>query len=75
MSFQCPTCARPLYNRRRKECEFCGAPIPASLQLTEAQKDRLDRIKADEARRRRDESSQSPGISYPVVDPFDFFMF
>jgi ribosomal protein L37E len=43
MSFKCPACARPLYNRRRKDCEFCGAPIPRSLQFSESQKQRFDR--------------------------------
>jgi ribosomal protein L37E len=34
MSFNCQKCARPLYNRRRNHCEFCGHPIPDPQRLS-----------------------------------------
>jgi ribosomal protein L37E len=68
MSFQCPACARPLYNRRRKDCEFCGALIPRSLQFSESQKQRFDRLKADEAKQHRDFIQSLPTTNYAAID-------
>jgi ribosomal protein L37E len=68
MSFKCPACARPLYNRRRKDCEFCGAPIPRSLQFSESQKQRFDRLKADEAKQHRDFIQSLPTSNSAGID-------
>lgn len=67
MSYNCPNCQRPLYNRRLTQCGFCGAPIPENLRFTpdeisalnqqeaeaEAQhKQRIMNTETDEAKRR-----------------------
>ena len=38
MSFKCPACERPLLNRRRPKCAFCGAEIPAELLMNAEQR-------------------------------------
>src|SRR5688572_10218292 len=40
----CPSCTKPIYNRRKNRCEFCGTQLPAILLLGEAQKRELVRI-------------------------------
>jgi hypothetical protein len=54
MSFKCPTCDRPIYNRRRKWCEFCNGPIPESYLLSQTQMAAIDRLKADEAKQHKE---------------------
>jgi len=58
MSFRCPSCDRPLYNRRRVTCEFCGATIPQTLLLNQAQIDAIERLKSVEAKDHRDFMTQ-----------------
>ena len=53
MSFKCPTCERPLYNRRRDACEFCGGFVPYPLRLTKAQLAKIERMKREEDQRHR----------------------
>jgi len=36
-AFGCPSCGRPLYDRRRLDCGYCGAEILEALRMTEAQ--------------------------------------
>jgi len=36
-AFGCPACGRPLYDRRRPDCGYCGASVPEALRLTGAQ--------------------------------------
>ena len=64
MSFKCPSCERPLFNRRRKTCEFCGKPIPEAYLLTVSQTAKLDRLKAEEAKQHKefmDQPNSTPG--------------
>lgn len=35
---KCLACQRPLQNRLVDQCLYCGAPVPAHLQLTEEEK-------------------------------------
>ena len=49
--FACPACDRPLYNRRRTNCEFCGATVPASLLMSQTQQARVDDICRGDRRR------------------------
>jgi len=51
MAFQCPHCQRPLVNRRRGTCGYCGGLIPAELLLSDAQQSSLDKLKAQDRRR------------------------
>jgi hypothetical protein len=51
MAYECPSCSRLLYNRRRAICEFHGA-VPEELLLTTEQHSALDRLKQDESKRR-----------------------
>ncbi|HEX8911222.1 MAG TPA: hypothetical protein VF796_02600 [Humisphaera sp.] len=58
MPFKCPACQRPLYNRRRPDCEFCGAVLPAGLLLSPIQVAMIDKEKRDmeaAARQRQEE--------------------
>lgn len=47
MNYQCPTCQRELYNRRLKNCGFCGASIPESLRFTADEIAAMDKEMAD----------------------------
>jgi epoxyqueuosine reductase QueG len=51
--YACPTCQRPLYDRRLTHCGYCGALIPDSLRFTPEQMAAHDRANAElEAQRR-----------------------
>ncbi len=63
MPFRCPKCGRPLYNRRRKTCEFCGTEIPAALRLTDRQIAFVDGLKRTEAEHHRQFMQHPPGGS------------
>ena len=68
MSVKCQQCARPLYNRRRKQCEFCGAPILESQRLSPRARQSIDRMKADEARQHREFMSRNTGpLDSPII--------
>ena len=54
MGFQCVQCRRPLYNRRRKTCEFCGAAVPERLRLSPRQVAAIERLKAEEAKQHKE---------------------
>ncbi|MFI5380532.1 MAG: hypothetical protein ACHRHE_14645 [Tepidisphaerales bacterium] len=54
MGFHCPSCGREVYNRRRKNCEFCGSELPPSLRLSAAQLAYILNVKNVEARRHRE---------------------
>lgn len=54
MAFKCPGCNRPIYNRRRKACEFCGDAIPDSLLFTSRQSALIERLKTDESKQHRE---------------------
>ena len=47
MSYQCPKCQRALYNRRLRQCGFCGAPIPDEWRFTPEEIAKLDREMAE----------------------------
>ncbi len=47
---RCVACGRPLHDRRRKECEFCGTAIPQSLGLSARQRAIVEGVRAEEAR-------------------------
>jgi ribosomal protein L37E len=75
MSFKCPSCARPLYNRRREKCEFCGATIPDALRLSASQRQFIERLKSDESAQHRDfmqkrSLSDSPIVYVPDIPIF-----
>lgn len=63
MPFRCPKCGRPLYNRRRKTCEFCGTEIPAALRLTDRQIAFVEGLKRAEAEHHRQFMQHPPGGS------------
>lgn len=54
MPFACPTCHRPLHNRRRPACGFCGARIPESLRLSAQKRQFLDDLRSREEKRHRE---------------------
>jgi len=43
MSYRCPKCKGVIYNRRNKQCGFCGAELPAELLFTAAEIAALDK--------------------------------
>jgi DNA repair exonuclease SbcCD ATPase subunit len=51
----CPACERLIYTRRRKDCEWCGKPLPAELLLT---KEEIASIDAEIARIERERSDR-----------------
>lgn len=78
MTFKCPSCNRPLYNRRRATCEFCGKPVPDALRLSGDRRAKIDRLKADEAKRHREfmgrDISTGGGMpDVPHMPPFGGF--
>jgi hypothetical protein len=64
MTVHCPSCNRILYNRRLKNCGFCGALLPENLRFTPAEIAKLEKIEKDleksaaERRKKADEESQ-----------------
>ncbi len=75
MNSQCPSCHRILYNRRLKNCGFCGAPIPEELRFTAEEAAALDRKMAEleEQRRQRERAAESEQQAdaggFPFVPP------
>jgi DNA-directed RNA polymerase subunit RPC12/RpoP len=63
MSFRCAKCDRPLYNRRRVTCEFCGSLIPNRDRLNASQRAAIDRLKAIEHKQHREFMEQNSGIN------------
>lgn len=61
MAFECPSCNRPLYNRRRDTCEFCGEAVPEELLLSSEQQAALDKLKEYHLRRRPSSDSSRGG--------------
>ena len=47
MTHNCPIWQRVLYNRRLKDCGFCGAAIPEELRFSADEIAALDRQMAD----------------------------
>ena len=64
MSVYCPSCKRILYNRRLKDCGFCGALLPENLRFTPEEIAKLEKIEKDlensaaERRKKADEEGQ-----------------
>jgi len=46
MSYHCPKCKGVIYNRRNKQCGFCGTELPAELLFTAAEIAVLDKDEA-----------------------------
>ncbi|MBI2924475.1 MAG: hypothetical protein HYY24_02090 [Verrucomicrobia bacterium] len=53
MSYHCPSCQRVIFSRRLKNCDFCGAEIPAHLRFTPKEIEALNRKMAELAERRK----------------------
>ena len=58
MAFKCNGCGKPLYNRRRKNCEFCGGVIPEADRLSGKQQAFIEKLKVDEAKQHREAMEQ-----------------
>ncbi len=61
MAFECPSCNRPLYNRRRDTCEFRGEAVPEELLLSPEERVVLDKLKECHLRRRPSSGSGGGG--------------
>jgi hypothetical protein len=72
--YHCPACGREVYLRRRKTCEFCGAELPESVQLSEDEReivdeqmrelhDRRARDRAEEEEKKRERRRRDDGGS------------
>ncbi|MCE2594969.1 hypothetical protein K6Y31_09085 [Motilimonas cestriensis] len=61
MKFVCPSCERPIYNRRIEKCEFCGDALPNELLYSQNDVDNLDRQQAESLKRQTNTSSYSSG--------------
>ncbi len=42
MRYRCPSCDFPIFNRRVKRCESCGADLPQELLYSEQQIESID---------------------------------
>lgn len=72
MKQHCPNCQRILYNRRLKNCGFCGAPILEELRFTPEESAALERKAAElEASRRQRQLAQeaTPVVNPPIIIP------
>ena len=54
MPFRCPSCNKPLYNRRRATCQSCGSALPKHLLLDTAQRERLAELREQEDKKHRE---------------------
>jgi hypothetical protein len=54
MAFHCPSCNKPLYNRRRATCESCGAALPKHLLLDAGQRQRFEELRRQEDKAHRE---------------------
>jgi hypothetical protein len=61
MKFVCPSCERPIYNRRIDKCEFCGGVLPSELLYSQSEVDKLDNQQTESLKKRMDTSSNSSG--------------
>jgi len=59
MKFVCPSCTRPIYNRRIEKCEFCGDALPSKLLYSQNDVDNLDKQQAESLKRQVNTSSNS----------------
>jgi len=65
MSVYCPSCNRILYNRRLKNCGFCGVLLPDNLRFSPEEIAKLEKtmkeLEKSEAERRKkaDEDEQA----------------
>ena len=66
MKYQCPNCRRVLYNRRLKNCGFCGATIPEELRFTPEEIAALDHELAvvELFRQRRADAEEKAGPEF-----------
>jgi hypothetical protein len=70
MPFRCPSCNKPLYNRRRSTCQSCGAALPKHLLLDAAHRDRLSEVRRQEEKNHREfmerDFRSSGGLDIPT---------
>jgi hypothetical protein len=70
MNFKCHACGRTLPNRSRRSCQYCGATLDQSQQITGARQEFLQKLKADEVKRHREfmerDISTGGGASPPL---------
>lgn len=50
-SIHCPGCGRPLYDRRRDTCGYCGQQMPESQCFSETQIDQIGRQREAEKKK------------------------
>ena len=74
MKFVCPSCERPIYNRRIEKCEFCGAILPNELLYSQSDVDNLNKQQTESLKRQADTSSNSSsgGAGFFSADSGDF---
>ena len=70
---ECPICHLSLYDRHLKQCGYCGAAIPESLQYTAEEIAELDRetAKMDEQRKEREHDAQITSLTSGVGEGVD----
>tara|TARA_R110000787_G_scaffold177046_9_gene289115 strand:+ start:304 stop:540 length:237 start_codon:yes stop_codon:yes gene_type:complete len=59
MKFLCPSCEKPIYNRRVDKCEFCGETLPSELLYSENEVDNLDKQQSESLRKKTNTSSNT----------------
>lgn len=69
MPFICNKCSRPIASRKHNSCGYCGEPLAEDQMMTDAEKQKLDSIKADDKKRHRRWKEENPGVgSGSVLD-------
>jgi hypothetical protein len=53
-NFKCRSCGRPLPNRSRRSCAYCGAVLAETQQLNGERAEFLRKLKADETKKHRE---------------------
>lgn len=63
MKFICPSCERPVYNRRITKCEFCSETLPSELLFSQNEINDLDKQQTESLRSQNNTSNNSFNVS------------
>lgn len=74
MKCECPKCKRIIYNRRLKNCGYCGEIIPEELRFSAEEIEKLDQEEAemDRARKEREMAREAEEKAKRTASGFDF---
>ena len=64
MKYVCPSCERPIYNRRINKCEFCEKVLPNDLLLSQSEIEDLDKQHGESMKKKTNTSGNSSGNEF-----------